>query len=94
MVKRDSNGNVITDYFNTNTDTYQYVAKLNKLRQDYPALRTGKQREMWSAANLYAFSRKIDAGSNAGDEVISVFNNSGSSITQTIPLRAEILQKQ
>ncbi|SDF21827.1 Glycosidase [Fontibacillus panacisegetis] len=89
MVKRDSNGNVITDYFNTNTDTYQYVAKLNKLRQDYPALRTGKQREMWSAANLYAFSRKIDAGSNAGDEVISVFNNSGSSITQTIPLRAE-----
>lgn len=89
MVKRDSNGNVITDYFNPNTDTYQFVAKLNKLRQDYPALRTGKQREMWSAANLYAFSRKIDSGTNAGDEVISAFNNSGNSITQTIPLRTE-----
>lgn len=89
MVKRDSNGNVITDYFNQNTDTYQLVAKLNKLRQDYPALRTGKQREMWSATNLYAFSRKIDTGTNAGDEVISAFNNSGNSITQTIPLRTE-----
>lgn len=89
MVKRDGNGNVITDYFNPNTDTYQLVAKLNKLRQDYPALRTGKQREMWSAANLYAFSRKIDSGAHAGDEVIAAFNNSGNSITQTIPLRAE-----
>lgn len=89
MVKRDGNGNVITDYFNPNTDTYQLVAKLNKLRQDYPALRIGKQREMWSAANLYAFSRKIDSGAHAGDEVIAAFNNSGNSITQTIPLRAE-----
>ncbi|RUT47485.1 alpha amylase [Paenibacillus anaericanus] len=89
MVKRDSNGNVQTDYFNENTNTYQYVAKLNKLRQDYQALRTGKQREMWSATNLYAFSRRVDSGTNVGQEVISAFNNSGNSITQTIPLRSE-----
>ncbi|WP_379136557.1 alpha-amylase family glycosyl hydrolase [Paenibacillus sp. sgz500958] len=90
MVKRDANGNVVQDYFNTSTNTYQYVAKLNQLRQQYQALRSGTQREMWSAQNLYAFSRRVDSGTNAGQEVISVFSNATSGTQAvTIPLRAE-----
>ncbi len=90
MVKRDASGNVIENYFNENTSTYKYVAKLNEIRKNNPALRTGTQREMWSAQNLYAFSRRIDSGSNLGQEAISVFSNAASgSQTATIPLRAE-----
>lgn len=91
MVKKDVNGNVITNYFNnTSTDTYILVGKLNQLRSQYEALRTGKQREMWAAPNLYAFSRRVDSGSNAGQEIISVFSNKSSgSQTVTIPLRTE-----
>ncbi|MFD2876601.1 fibronectin type III domain-containing protein [Paenibacillus rhizoplanae] len=45
---------------------------------------------MWSAQNLYAFSRRIDTGTNVGQEVISAFSNaSGGSQTVTLPLRAE-----
>ncbi|UJF34425.1 carbohydrate binding domain-containing protein [Paenibacillus hexagrammi] len=89
MIKRDSSGNVLENYFNENTNTYQFVAKLNQIRQSYAALRTGKQREMWASANLYAMSRRIDSGSNQGQEVIGVFSNAGSTQTQTIPLRVE-----
>ncbi|MFD2673068.1 carbohydrate binding domain-containing protein [Marinicrinis sediminis] len=89
MVEKDQNGNVIQDYFDTNASTYQHIAKLNQIRKTYEALRSGKQREMWSSANLYAFSRRVDSGANTGQEVISVFSNGGGSQTQTIPLRAE-----
>jgi glycosidase/chitodextrinase len=90
MVKRDSNGNVLENYFNENTNTYQLVAKLNQIRKNYEALRKGKQREMWSAQNLYAFSRRVDSGANVGQEVISVFSNAANgSQTVTLPLRAE-----
>ncbi|RCX21658.1 glycosidase [Fontibacillus phaseoli] len=90
MVKRDGNGNVVQNYFNENTSTYQYVAKLNQIRKNYEALRKGTQREMWSAQNLYAFSRRMDNGANLGQEVISVFSNaSGGTQTVTIPLRTE-----
>ncbi|WP_201305416.1 alpha-amylase family glycosyl hydrolase [Paenibacillus puerhi] len=90
MVKRDASGNVIQNYFNENTDTYQYVAKLNQIRKIYEALRKGKQREMWSAQNLYAFSRRIDSGSQTGQEVVAVFSNASSGTqTVTMPLRAE-----
>lgn len=90
MVKRDANGNVLQNYFDENTSTYQYVAQLNQIRKNYEALRKGTQREMWSAQNLYAFSRRMDSGSNAGQEVISVFSNSsGGTQTVTIPLRTE-----
>ncbi|EFM09891.1 alpha amylase catalytic region [Paenibacillus curdlanolyticus YK9] len=90
MVKRDSNGNVIQDYFNQNTNTYQFVAKLNGIRKNYEALRTGKQREMWAAQNLYAFSRRVDSGTNVGQEVIGVFSNAANGTqTVTIPLRTE-----
>ncbi|AIQ46287.1 alpha amylase [Paenibacillus sp. FSL R7-0273] len=90
MVKRDASGNVLENYFNENTSTYKHVAKLNEIRKNNPALRTGTQREMWSAQNLYAFSRRIDTGTNVGQEVISVFSNaSGGTQTVTIPLRSE-----
>ncbi|MDQ0193816.1 carbohydrate binding domain-containing protein [Paenibacillus wynnii] len=90
MVKRDASGNVLENYFNENTSTYQYVAKLNGIRSNYEALRTGTQREMWSAQNLYAFSRRVDSGANLGQEVISVFSNATSGTQSvTIPLRAE-----
>ncbi|CAH1204636.1 1,4-alpha-glucan branching enzyme GlgB [Paenibacillus auburnensis] len=90
MVKRDANGNVLENYFNENTSTYKHIAKLNEIRKNNPALRTGTQREMWSAQNLYAFSRRIDSGTNVGQEVISVFSNAASGTqTVTIPLRTE-----
>ncbi|MEK3882074.1 alpha-amylase family glycosyl hydrolase [Paenibacillus sp. PL2-23] len=90
MVKRDSSGNVLENYFNENTNTYQHIAKLNQIRKNNEALRVGKQREMWSAQNLYAFSRRIDSGAKAGQEVISVFSNASSGTqTVTIPLRVE-----
>lgn len=90
MVKRDASGNVVENYFNENASTYKHVAKLNEIRKNNPALRTGTQREMWSAQNLYAFSRRIDSGTHVGQEVISAFSNaSGGSQTVTIPLRAE-----
>lgn len=90
MVKRDASGNVIQNYFNEDASTFKHIAKLNEIRKNNPALRTGTQREMWSAQNLYAFSRRIDTGANVGQEVISVFSNaSNGSQTITIPLRAE-----
>lgn len=90
MVKRDASGNVLENYFNENAGTFKHVAKLNEIRKNNPALRTGTQREMWSAQNLYAFSRRIDTGTNVGQEVISAFSNaSGGSQTVTLPLRAE-----
>ncbi|MBP2113077.1 carbohydrate binding domain-containing protein [Paenibacillus silagei] len=90
MVKRDASGNVLENYFNENASTFKHVAKLNEIRKNNPALRTGTQREMWSAQNLYAFSRRIDTGTNVGQEVISAFSNaSGGSQTVTLPLRAE-----
>lgn len=89
MVKKDYNGNVITDYFNENTDTYKLINKLNSFRQKYEALREGTQREMWSSPHLYAFSRRMDSGENVGQEVVNVFNNSDGDQSATIPIRAE-----
>ncbi|MFX3633569.1 MAG: carbohydrate binding domain-containing protein [Candidatus Pristimantibacillus sp.] len=90
MVKRDASGNVIENYFNENTSTYDFVGKLNLIRKNYEALRKGTQREMWAAQNLYAFSRRMDSGTNVGQEVISVFSNaSNGTQTVTIPLRTE-----
>ena len=89
MVKKDINGNVITDYFNTDTDTYKLIAKLNKVRQENPALQYGTQREMWTAEHYYAFSRRIDSGEREGEEVICAFNNAGYTITNNMQIRKE-----
>lgn len=90
MVQKDSKGNVIHNYFNdTNTNTYQLIAKLNQLRSKYEALGNGTQREMWSSPHFYAFSRRMDTGSNSGQELICAFSNSSSMQTVTMPIRAE-----
>lgn len=89
MVQKDANGNVIKDYFDTNTNTYQLIANLNKLRSELEALRNGTQREMWASPKFYAFSRRVDSGTNAGQEVVCAFSNSDTTQTVTMPLRAE-----
>jgi len=48
------------DKFDPTSPTYAYVAKLNALRAQYPALRRGEEYPRWSdaeEAGLYAFSR-------------------------------------
>lgn len=89
MVEKDAQGNVVHDYFNTGTDTYQLVAKLNSVRQKYVALQNGTQREMWSSPHFYAFSRRMDTGTNAGQELVCAFNNSADTQAVTMPIRAE-----
>ncbi|WP_105614201.1 alpha-amylase family glycosyl hydrolase [Vallitalea okinawensis] len=89
MFTKDSNGNITGDDFNTNTDTYQLITSLNNLRNEYEALRTGKQREMWASSNLYAFSRRVESGANEGQEVVAVFSNATNSQTETISIRTE-----
>lgn len=89
MQTKDANGNVTADYFNTDTDTYQLIASLNELRSEYQALREGTQREMWSSPHLYAFSRRMDTGENKGQEVICAFNNSTTTQSANMQIRAE-----
>lgn len=89
MQTKDYNGNVITDYFNEDTNTYRLIAHLNELRQKYQALREGTQREMWSSPHYYAFSRRMDDGKNKGQEVICAFNNSQEKLSANMQIRAE-----
>ena len=89
MQKKDYDGNVVADYFNTNTGTYKLIAKLDCLRKKYVALREGTQREMWSSPHYYAFSRRMDEGKDEGQEIICAFNNSNDTITNTMQIRAE-----
>lgn len=89
MVTKDADGNVINDYFNTDTDTYQLIARLNSLRRQYPALQDGTQREMWTSTHFYAFSRRIDSGENEGQEQICAFRNAEGAETVTMSVRAE-----
>lgn len=89
MVTKDADGNVIKDYFNTDTDTYQLIARLNNLRSQYPALQYGTQREMWTSTHFYAFSRRIDSGENEGQELICAFRNAEGAETVTMSVRAE-----
>lgn len=89
MVEKDANGNVLHDYFNTNTNTYQLVARLNNMKETYPALSYGTQREMWASPNLYAFSRRIDSGANAGQELICAFNNADGKRSAFMSIRSE-----
>lgn len=89
MVTKDYDGNVVKDYFDTDTDTYQLIAQLNGLRVKYEALGKGTQREMWAAPHYYAFSKRMDSGSNEGQELICAFSNVDYMQTITMPLRAE-----
>ncbi len=90
MVEKDADGNVVEDNFQAVTATKQLIGKLNNARKEHPALRYGKQREMWQSANLYAFSRRVDQGVGQGNEVIAVFSNAYTGTqTVSIPLRVE-----
>ena len=89
MQTKDYNGNVIADYFNTNSDTYKLIADLNRVRQENIALREGTQREMWSSPHYYAFSRRMDKGEHEGEEMICAFNNSYNTISNEMQIRAE-----
>lgn len=89
MVTKDINGNVTHNYFNTSTNTYQLIAKLNQLRSQYEALANGTQREMWTSTHTYAFSRRVDSGANRGQELICAFHNAPGTETTTMSIRAE-----
>lgn len=65
--------------FNANHDLYQYIAKLNSVRNNHPALQNGSQKEKWVDDSFYSFQR-----SKNGDEAIVFINNSWNSQTRTI----------
>ena len=89
MVEKDFDGNVVADHFNTDTDTYKLIAKLNEIRRAHPALQYGTQREMWSSDHLYAFSTRLDDAQGDDIEAICAFNNCGGDQSANIPIRAE-----
>lgn len=72
MVTKDKDGKVLHDYFKTDTNTYQLIAKLNQLRSELPALSSGKQVELYEDGKTYAFSRQT---AKPKDEVLAAFNN-------------------
>lgn len=84
-IANEQNREMLTS-FNQNHDIYKHIQRLAQIRKSNVALRQGKQREMWSGDQLYAFSRRVDS---TGSEVIGVFTNAWNPITTTIPLRTE-----
>lgn len=72
--------------FGSNPEMTNYVKQLTHMRQQYPALRRGKQLEMWQDDNVYAFSRMSD---KPNEEVMAFFNNSFQTQTRNVPIRAE-----
>ncbi|WP_149094307.1 family 14 glycosylhydrolase [Paenibacillus terrae] len=64
---------------NANHELYQYIAKLNRVRNSHPALQNGSQKEKWADDSFYSFQR-----SKNGDEAIVLINNSWNSQTRTI----------
>lgn len=72
--------------FNTKSPLYQHIKRLTEIRRKHTSLRTGRQLEMWSAKDVYAFSRMAKDNS---DEVITVAHNTWGEKMVTIPLRAE-----
>ena len=72
--------------FGRDQELTQYVKSLTQLRKQYPALRRGKQLEMWQDDNVYAFTRMTD---KPNEEVIAFFNNSLQAQSREVPLRAE-----
>ena len=72
--------------FDENATIYKHLQRLASLKKEYPALRTGIQREMWSDENFYAFSR-LDGATNS--ETITAATNSWDPQTRTIPVRSE-----
>ena len=76
MQTKDANGNVTADYFNTNTDTYQLIASLNELRQEYRHF--GKEPSAGCGRHLISMRSPEEwmPAKKVGEEVICAFNNS------------------
>ena len=72
--------------FSQTSTIYNWIQRLTTMKANYPALRTGTQREMWTDNNVYAFSRRVDS---TGAEAMTVISNSWDNQTRTIPIRAE-----
>ncbi len=66
--------------FNTSSTLYNYVAKLNYVRNSNPALQNGVQYEKWVDDTFYAYERE-----KAGSNVFVALNNCWCSRTVTIP---------
>lgn len=72
--------------FSQTSTIYNWIQRLTSMKANYPALRTGTQREMWTDSNVYAFSRRVDT---TGAEAMTIISNSWDNQTRTIPIRAE-----
>lgn len=70
--------------FDKNPDILEHFKTLTSLRNNSPALQSGKLHEMWVDDQVYAYSRM-----QPDDEAIVVMNNSGQGQRRDIPLRAE-----
>lgn len=77
--------------FNRDPELQNYVKRLTRMRKQYPALRRGKQLEMWQDDRVYAFTRLTP---QRDQEVMAFFNNGNSPETRSIPIRAESPLKQ
>jgi len=75
-----------TMQFNRDPELQAYVKRLAEMRKQQPALRRGRQLEMWQDDQVYAFSRMT---SRPNEEVLAFFNNSFQPQQRQIPLRAE-----
>lgn len=72
--------------FDEDATIYRHIQRLAALKKEYPALRTGVQREMWSDESFYAFSR-LDEATNS--ETITAATNSWERQERTVPIRSE-----
>lgn len=69
-----------------NTELTDYLKTLTSIRKTYPALRQGRQLEMWQDDQIYAYLR---SNGDPNSEVITVLNNSDGRQTRTIQIRSE-----
>jgi len=72
--------------FSETGTVFTHIKRLTAMKAAYPALRSGTQREMWTDASVYAFSRRVDS---TGAEAITAISNSWDAQTRTIPIRSE-----
>jgi glycosidase len=79
----DESGNVNT-YGPTDAEMTSYYSRLTLIRNEYPSLRTGSFKTLFTNASVYAFSR-VDP---PHDPVIVALNKSGQAASVRIPLGA------
>lgn len=72
--------------FNETGTIFKHIQRLNAIKKAYPALQVGTQREMWTDASVYGFSRRVDT---TGAEAITILSDSWDTQLRTIPMRIE-----